>query len=162
MGWSSNSGSLGNHALGLVGIAAEERDGSSVLGGDLDIIDAGSPGSTLFFRLGDQDIAELGWVDEGDLCALRDGHPIAGIAGKGEGAVGKREDQTAMAGCMAVQHIVTDDHAKHRVARADRFDRHAKRFGRLILRINDPGDLFRETLLIRLRDHRPFTTWMRG
>lgn len=152
--WAGPSVRRCNSSLGLVRITSEERYFSAVLGGYVDIVDAGAPGSALLRGLGDEDVAQLCRFDERDLPAERHCHAVACIAGEREGTVGEGEDQAAMTGIVAVQHILAHGHAKPGMAWSDGLDRHAKCFRGPVLRIHCPPDIFREALVFGLSHRR--------
>jgi hypothetical protein len=95
-------------AADLPGCAAEQRDDPPVAAGYGDIGEAGAAGQRDFGRLGGQGLALLAGAEIADRVVLGDGDAVVGIAGEGEGAVGEREDEPAMADAVAVQMMRRD------------------------------------------------------
>ena len=51
---------------------------------------------------------------------------VVAVAGEGERRIGEREDEAAVAGAVAVEHVGAHRHAQPRVARPHLLDHHAQ------------------------------------
>src|SRR4051812_17827398 len=101
--------------------------------GDTHIVDPGAAAARDLARGCHQPVAELAGADKGDRALGRDRPFIVGVAGKGEGGIGQREDEAAMGDLVAVDHVRLDGHRERRLARFDLDDLDAKALARLIL-----------------------------
>ena len=91
-----------------------------------DVVDAAAAAPRHLARGRGQPVAAMGRRDEGHRAVLRHGALVVAVAGEGEGRIGQREDVAAMAGAVAVGHLVGDGHRERRRARRDVFERHAE------------------------------------
>jgi AcrR family transcriptional regulator len=98
-------------AAQLVAAAAEFGDELAVVAGDGDVVEAVAAVAGADAALGCQDVAEPGGGDEDDVGAGRDGDRAPAVAGTGEGRVGQREDDPAVADAVPVDHVVADAQA---------------------------------------------------
>ena len=108
------------------GVPAKFRD-HRLADSNAHVIDAGAPAARDFARGGDKLVAELARLDEGDAALRGDGALVVAVAGKGEGGIGKREDEATMGDALAVHHVGLDRHDQRRAAGADLDDLHAER-----------------------------------
>ena len=69
-------------------------------------------------------------LQEGDVEAGGDGHDAVGVAREGEGAVGERGDESAVAEVPAVDHVLADRHREGGGAGSDGLDHHAEHLRR--------------------------------
>src|SRR5829696_10578298 len=73
-----------------------------------DVVDAGTPGAGDLEGMGAEHLAKARRRDEGDGAVLRDGAPVVGVAGEGEGGIREREDEAAVADPVPVHHALAD------------------------------------------------------
>src|SRR6185437_3597546 len=138
-------------ATGTMRTATEERNGLAVLIGDADFVDAAALGPPELACLSGQRVVHVRGsqkIDGRGRCH-RDG--IVGIASDGECAVGEREDQTAMAHAMSVDHVRPHRHAKPCEPRPDLFDPDAEASRCVVLGEERLRGELREPLRVRFR-----------
>ena len=91
-------GRLRQHlALELMGAPAKQGDAFASLIVNADIVESGALGAAPFLGRGGQFIPEPGGQQEVDGRARRHRHPVVAVAGKSEGAVRQRENESTMA-----------------------------------------------------------------
>src|SRR5947209_18170144 len=106
-------------ALDAIRFAPEERDALAALVGDLDVVDSGAAADAALLRDGRQYIAFVRRRDEIDRAARRHRRQVVAVAGKGERAIGEREDEAAVADGVAVQHVLANRHRQLSATGAD-------------------------------------------
>ena len=103
--------------LSAMRAAAEQRDALAALVRHGDVVDAGAARSARprSARAVSTSPARAG-AEEVDRQPGRDRDLVVGVAGEGEGRVGQRRDEAAMADVVAVEHVVAHRHLDERGA----------------------------------------------
>ena len=106
---------------------------------NFDIVDAGAPGRAALVRHGGQHVALTRRGDEVDRTPGRHGGQVIAIAGEREGTVGERENESAVADRVTIEHVGSHRHVELRVAGTDFAELHAERLRRAVARIHFGG-----------------------
>src|SRR5439155_21639652 len=122
--------------LDAIRLAPEERDSLAVLVRHLYIVDPGAAADAALAGESRQTISLTRRCDEVDGTARRDGRQIVAVAGKRECAVGKREDEAAVADRVTIEHVLTHGHRQLGVTGTDGSDRHSHRLRSTIARVH--------------------------
>ena len=80
------------------------------------VVDPRATAQGSLLRGGDQDLALVGRLQEGDVEACGDRPYAAGVAGQREGAVGQGEDEAAMADRVSIEHVAAHGHRELRAS----------------------------------------------
>ena len=102
----------GGGRLSRVRAAADERDALAALVGDLDVVDAGAAGLRDLDAACGEHVAAPRRREEVDAQPGGDGELVVRVAGEGEGRVGQRRDEAAVADVVAVEHVVAHRHRR--------------------------------------------------
>ena len=94
------------HARG----AAEFGHRDAVGGVHGDVVNPGAAGARPLRGGRHQLLAEPGRAQVGDAAVLRHGALVVAVAGEGEGGIGEREDEAAVADAVAVHHVLAHPH----------------------------------------------------
>jgi succinyl-CoA synthetase beta subunit len=144
-------------ALDTGGPAPEHGDQFAGLVGDLDIVYATAAALVAGMALRGEQIAQMGRGQEVDVDPGRHGTMVEAVAGIGEGGVGDGEDKAAVAGAVAIHHVLAYGHRQRGRPWADRYDGHAEPTSGMVVWPHDvgaaSGNLFRSQHLERKRNY---------
>ena len=129
-------------------LPAEQRDLAPVLVRHDDVVDARLAGQRPLHRFRHEHVARAARRQVIDRAAGAHGIEVMRITGERERAVGQHEDIAAVAGTVAIQHVLAHPHGHARVAGPDGVQRHAQRLARRVAFVHRLAGQFGQPLRI--------------